>query len=85
MPAICDLSFSAVAVEVVHPDPGLAVAELRRVGRASRTRKPKLLADDSGLRVVELVVADRAPLAQVEDLDVALQRQVRSSVTFELL
>ena len=74
-PAISDLRFGAIAVEVVHPDPGLAVAELGRVGRSPRTREPELLADDPGLRVIELVVADRAPLAEVEDLNVALKRR----------
>ena len=73
-PAIRNLGLRAVEVKVVHPDACLAVSELGRVGRTFRPRKSELLADDPGLGVVEFVVADGAPLAEVKDLNVALKQ-----------
>ncbi len=71
-PALRDVVLRAVAVDVVHPHPPGEVTELRAVRWPDRAAEAELPARDPRLALVPLVVADAAPFAVVEHLDVAL-------------
>ena len=67
---------------VVHPDDPRGVAELRAVRRADGAAgEAELLASDLGLRLGPLVVANAAPVASVEDLNVSLERNSITSLS----